>query len=472
MEFKKILLFYGLSLLSSTIFAANASIAEYDNVPITPQTWQEVNLIYDNYIGGKKYTEIAKLLRPISWLKQRNLDTKHLNKSVHLTKDDIDVDVNVTIIAIKPTSIYFDNESAAKNIKRPVIGVFIRHANNITDYTFKNKSGHLETIQATTEHPFYSIDRHDYVPIGQIWQDSSKYDGKEQLQTETGEPLILVNAKAHNTQVEVVYNFEVYKAHNYLVGNGQLLVHNNCGSGGDGIEDLYNFEREYNNAYYSHYSTSTSIDMTELEASGELNAASDRVRDFVGEQPWYRQRHYTTAIVDRSRSWFANSAVQIRGYANVGELNLNGWFNSTRGASGYAEFFEVTATGLFTGQRLLNGSAVGIGIYPNLGTLGFRGISARIYGADIGGSLGSVTGRLVNINVGGLSADATIAGGSGNLLNISANLASYSLTDALPSLSRAQFGGNIIDIRANWFHHPLNLNGIRVCGVMVCPFPF
>lgn len=115
---------------------------------------------------------------------------------------------------------------AAKNINRPVIGVFLRHANNVTDYIFKDEAGNLETIQATPEHPFYSIDRHDYIAIGQIWSDSGKYNGREQLKTDNSNNVILVNAKPHNGKVEAVYNFEVYKSHNYLVGNKKFLVHN------------------------------------------------------------------------------------------------------------------------------------------------------------------------------------------------------------------------------------------------------
>jgi hypothetical protein len=224
----KSLLVGGLGLLYSCAFATT-KVPEYDNVPITPQTWQEVDLTYDNYIDGKQYTEQVKLLRPISWLKKRNLDTRHLNKSVHLTKDDIGADINVKIAAIKPARIYFDNESVAKNLKRPVIGVFIRYANNVTDYTFKDKSGKFETIQATPEHPFYSINRHDYIPIGQIWQESLKNKKKEPIQTEIGKYVILINAKSHNRQVEAVYNFEVYQKHSYTVGKFAILVHNVCG---------------------------------------------------------------------------------------------------------------------------------------------------------------------------------------------------------------------------------------------------
>jgi hypothetical protein len=232
MKLKKLLLVCGFGLSYSVVFAANANVLEYDNVPITPQSWKEIDLTYDKYVDGKKYTEKFNLLRPIEWLEKRRLN-KQSYRLIHLTKEDIGADIIATVVAIKPTNINFNNEIAEKSANYPIIGTFLKYSNQVADYTFENTTTHKrETIQATPEHPFYSIYRHDYVPIGQIWQDSGKYNSKEQLKTYNGSTVILVNAKSHNGKVEAVYNFEVYKAHNYIIGNNGFVVHNapNCAS--------------------------------------------------------------------------------------------------------------------------------------------------------------------------------------------------------------------------------------------------
>lgn len=200
----------------------------YDNIIITPDTWQEADFTYTTYINGKNCINTANILRPNTWLNKRNINKSNVGKYIQLTKNDIGTDAKVKLVAIKPVTFSFNDKDAAKSVNRPVISTFKRCSNNVTDYTFKDESGRLETIQATPEHPFYSINRHDYVPIGKIWYNSLRNNQKEQIQTEFGKSVTLVNAKPHNGEVEAVYNFEVYKAHNYLVGDGQLLVHNEC----------------------------------------------------------------------------------------------------------------------------------------------------------------------------------------------------------------------------------------------------
>lgn len=213
-----------MAIISFMLLKSVIAIETYDNIPITPDTWQEADLTYITYVSGESCINTANILRPKTWLNERDLIQRNVGKLVHLTQDDIGVDANVKLVAIKPVIVSFNETDAAKTNYRPTIGVFRRCSADVTDYTFQGKSG-TETLQATPEHPFYSVTRHDYVPIGQI--DLARKNGKvDELLKYDNSNVKLINSKKHSNKIEYVYNFEVYKAHNYLIGNEQILVHN------------------------------------------------------------------------------------------------------------------------------------------------------------------------------------------------------------------------------------------------------
>ena len=82
-------------------YAPNPS---YDNIPITPKTWEEVDLIYYSTISGHRYTNSIQLLRPIVWLHKRHMDTIGSKVTLSMPEFGI-VNVMTTVKAIKPTQI-------------------------------------------------------------------------------------------------------------------------------------------------------------------------------------------------------------------------------------------------------------------------------------------------------------------------------------------------------------------------------
>jgi RHS repeat-associated protein len=99
-----------------------------------------------------------------------------------------------------------------------VVTMTVSHLNSsITDIVFDGD----ETIRTTAFHPFWSIDRNEWVPAGELARG-------EQVNS-IGRPLVVTSVDAIDG-VELVYNFEVEKRHTYFVGELGAWVHNTgCG---------------------------------------------------------------------------------------------------------------------------------------------------------------------------------------------------------------------------------------------------
>jgi hypothetical protein len=84
--------------------------------------------------------------------------------------------------------------------------------------TYKNSAGQSETIRPTASHRFYSLDRKDWIHIGDA-------NSGEKLQG-FGNDIITVVSCQPLDKTERVYNMTVEDEHVYHVGNLNLLTHN------------------------------------------------------------------------------------------------------------------------------------------------------------------------------------------------------------------------------------------------------
>ncbi|MCB1041830.1 MAG: hypothetical protein KDC35_02765 [Acidobacteria bacterium] len=100
-----------------------------------------------------------------------------------------------------------------------VTGLFKRHVSSVVELTFE---GLDEPIKATPNHPFWSVDRAQWVAAGELLI-------YEQVATLSG-TATLVSHDTHHSDFQV-FNLEIDHTHNYLVSNQGLVVHNNCGDG-------------------------------------------------------------------------------------------------------------------------------------------------------------------------------------------------------------------------------------------------
>jgi hypothetical protein len=107
----------------------------------------------------------------------------------------------------------FEIQSGHGNI---VTGTFTHLANNVIDLKIEGQ----EPIGCTDNHPFWSVDRRDYILAGKL-QDGERillYSGETKR----------VEQKLPRPGPELVYNIEVFGEHVYHVGQDGILVHNAC----------------------------------------------------------------------------------------------------------------------------------------------------------------------------------------------------------------------------------------------------
>ncbi len=267
--------------LSTTLHAQAASLSipasaigplpSYDNQPITPKAWEEVDFIYyDNFPYKSSYanktiadckkasnsnkiailrcTEHMHLLRPKTRVRQWQKEQKRQGwVPVTIKEFGID-DVHGHITAIKPTSVNTTHLNIKQSHHSPVIATFVRHVLEVQTYTFKDlKTGKLSKVTATPNHKFYVANKKEFESIQAI-------SSKDQLVSATGHQVQLVcgsdkeNHCGTNYGVKgvpvTVYNLEVYRQHRYFVGKEQLLVHNvyECREAGCGKRFMGNWD--------------------------------------------------------------------------------------------------------------------------------------------------------------------------------------------------------------------------------------
>jgi len=100
-----------------------------------------------------------------------------------------------------------------------VVTAFFRHSSaDVIDLTISSGDNDKESIGTPTNHPFWSVDRKEYVQAGSL-------NLGERLQTFSGDTKRVIG-KLPRPGPEAVYNFEVHGEHVYYVGSDGILVHN------------------------------------------------------------------------------------------------------------------------------------------------------------------------------------------------------------------------------------------------------
>ena len=100
---------------------------------------------------------------------------------------------------------------------RRVLGTIKHKGFVLVDVTFGG-----QTVSATPNHPFYSVTRKAWVPVGSMWPGELLRNGRGDVT-----PLQAISEQRYG--VVEVFNLEVEELHNYFVGNSDadsVLVHN------------------------------------------------------------------------------------------------------------------------------------------------------------------------------------------------------------------------------------------------------
>ena len=248
---------------------------DYDYLDITPETWQVGEFVITEDDGSVVEIEAN---RPKTWFEDYELKEK--GDKAFIVIEEMGIADYAVLQEMRFTHI--DTRAFALNeegkVDRPVITTYKRIANEISDYTFSNG----QIISCTPNHPFYSSDRQAYLPVGEL-------TFGEVVQTSGDREIKFIGGKARE-KGEHVYNFEVWREHNYYVGfegSGEyVLVHNNC------FNLVKNFLKKEGNLPDNYITKQQAKDLGWVPSQGNLNDVApgkwiggDKFGNYEGKLP-------------------------------------------------------------------------------------------------------------------------------------------------------------------------------------------
>jgi hypothetical protein len=178
-----------------------------DSLPEPVQDlWVKLSITVERTDGG---VVDAELLRPRAWLNDHAIQVGQL---LPLNIAGLQVAGYAHVTAIDPCPPIASGEGSV------VTARFVsRQVDAIAGIEVLGADCRVKTIQGTTINPIWSLDRNDWVPLGEL-------EAGEQLLAAEGVAIVLV---VHHLRTAVpVYNIEVHGEHVYQVGELGLLVHN------------------------------------------------------------------------------------------------------------------------------------------------------------------------------------------------------------------------------------------------------
>ena len=181
---------------------------EYDDsLPDPVQCeWSKISITLHRNEGG---IVDAELIRPRSWMKQHGIRT-NLMLPINIPELEVTGLAFVTSIDECPEIAMGDGSV--------ITGRFLtRQVNTIIRAEILGPDGSIETIEGTPVHPIWSIDRNNWVALGEL------HEGE--ILRSSGGSAIIISISMLQTAV-AVYNVEVHGEHVYAVGFCGLLVHN------------------------------------------------------------------------------------------------------------------------------------------------------------------------------------------------------------------------------------------------------
>ena len=172
---------------------------------VDPATWKLLILKAPKLDGT---LADVSLLRPDHWLQQQ---AATVGGTVYISVPECGIDGNANVLAIEDCPPIATNPGPGFQI---VTGTFQHQAAKILDIAVDGES---KPIGTTPNHPFWSVDRQEFVRADSL-------SVGEQLQTLKG--IARVTSITPRGPPEPVYNLEVQVKHTYYVADTGVLVHN------------------------------------------------------------------------------------------------------------------------------------------------------------------------------------------------------------------------------------------------------
>ena len=210
----------------------NKEYLDIDHEEITPYTWKWIKLELKKSDGT--LSKIS-LRRPNWWITQNNADK--VGNKVKLFLPEMGINGDATVTKINPNQLdtrFWNENRNGDYVSRPITGKFEHQSSDVANYYFK---GLEKPIGATSSHPFWSLDRNEWVSVGEL---------KIGETVKTKEGITQLSFKKKIEGLQTVYNLEIYREHNFLVSNRSLLVHNNCDAISSSITKVFGDSRRLN----------------------------------------------------------------------------------------------------------------------------------------------------------------------------------------------------------------------------------
>ncbi|WP_373548684.1 polymorphic toxin-type HINT domain-containing protein [Haliscomenobacter sp.] len=190
-------------------------VQDIDREEITPATWRWLHLSYTKPDGTAAQ---VYLRRPLWWMQQHG--ARAPGDHITLLMPEMGIVGRAQLEAILPNTLdthSWDYRAQGDYAHYPLTGFFAHESAEVWDLYFSSSK---QPVGATYNHPFYSTDRGQYIYAGELALG-------ERILTQSGDTVQFLLKRPHADLSTRVYNLEVWRAHNFLVTEKGMVVHNN-----------------------------------------------------------------------------------------------------------------------------------------------------------------------------------------------------------------------------------------------------
>jgi len=196
--------------LGSRVLTKNPRPWEFDDSLPEPvqETWAKISLTVEREDGG---IVDAELIRPRAWVDGNGI---RAGQFLPLNIAELNVAGFAHVTAVDPCPMISSGEGSVI-----ICRLTTRQVDIIARAEILGADGTIEILEGTTTHPIWSLDRQDWVELGELAEG-------EQLSGQAGIAVVISHA-IHRCSTPV-YNIEVHGEHVYAVGELGTLVHNSA----------------------------------------------------------------------------------------------------------------------------------------------------------------------------------------------------------------------------------------------------
>ncbi|MFY7876510.1 MAG: Hint domain-containing protein, partial [Pirellula sp.] len=281
--------------LGARVPTKNPNRYEVDPQPEPNQaTWAKLSITVKRSDGG---IVDAELIRPRAWIRSVGIEA---GKLLPINIEELQVKGSATVTSIDDCPEIADGEGSVVTARFTT-----REVHVVASVDIQGPDGFIETITGTPIHPIWSVDRQEWVPLGELTEG-------ETLQGFDG--LAIVLGLSLTTVAKPVYNIEVHGEHVYQVGELGLLVHNSCIQPGtqaweNAVKAIANARKGVKPNF--EVASATSAKQLLKEALGDMNQYNNYAHDVLNYSKGFEIHNVMNA-----RELTVHSLQHLKWYAN------------------------------------------------------------------------------------------------------------------------------------------------------------